>query len=665
MIVEPRQQAQDAATWVPRHAATQERRRLFILTVAALEAVGMAAIVKSYLIAQTTPSDEAEFIWFWAGMCVIEIPLIAVIARRGTSAAVRSGLLLIIGFTSFAPKLLRDPGAPLYHDEYAHWRATYDIVASGRLFEPAQIVPIIGRYPGLHAATAVIVDATGLSVWQAGTVLVLLCHVALLIGIVTLGRAVGLNSRAATLAAVAYGGNASFLYFDTQFSYESMSITLVVWSLAAFTQAIRARSGPHRGGWCCLTVVLSFGCAITHHLTTIELGAVMLIVSVALSLPRIARSDGWRGTAVTAWLLTAFPLAVTVGWITFLAPATVAYLSPYLGTALNQLTQMASGSSSGRQLFSASLSPWWEHVAAFGVTLVALAFAAGSLLLLRRWRRSGRLAPGREWALLLGYATVGLAYFPSTVFIFSPAGAEGSRRSWAISWIGLAVLTALSAAWLGDWASLRSRAVARWTSLGVLTAMTATALVGGTAAGLDASYRFPGPYLYGSDARSDTPELNAMAQWFRARFGPGHRVVTDRYTGLAMASFGLQNTAMPSAGFPVWDLYVAKPGQPLGPPFLFAMLTTGHYRYLVVDKRIATEVPLLGIYFEGNEPHDFVLPSGQPIFGGRLAKFNGVLWMSAIFDSDNYAVYRMNLPFADQPYQATPVPLHGELAVGK
>ena len=299
------------------------------------------------------------------------------------------------------------------------------------------------------------------------------------------------------------------------------------------------------------------------------------------------------------------------------------------------------------------------------MTLVALVFAAGGLLLLRRWRRSGRLAAGREQALVLGYTMVGLAYFPSTVFIFSQAGAEGSRRSWAVSWIGLAILAALSAAWLVDWASLRRRAVARWTATGVLTAMTATALVGGTAAGLDASYRFPGPYLYGSDARSDTPELNAMAQWFLGRFGPGHRLVTDRYTGLAMASSGLQDPALPSAAFPVWDLYAAEPGQPLGPPFLFTVLEQGHYRYLVVDKRIGTDVPLLGIYFEGNEPGDFVRPNGQPVFSGRLAKFNGVPWMSEILESDNYAVYRMYLPAGRQRYQVRPVPLHGTLTVGQ
>jgi hypothetical protein len=667
MIVEPRQRAIDPPRYSARHAAprpaAKRRRWPFILGVAACAAAGMAAIVKSYLIAQTTLSNEAEFIWFWAGLSVMEIPLIVVIARRRTGAAARSALLLVIAFASYAPKLLRDPGAPAYHDEYAHWRATHDIIASHQLFQPAQIVPIIGGYPGLHAATAVIVDITGLSIWQAATILLLLCHVALLAGIVTLARTIGLDSRTATLAAVVYGFNASFLYFDTQFAYESMAMTLVVWSLAAFTQAIRAQPGPHRSAWRCLTVMLSFGCAITHHLTTIELTLVMLTVSVALSLPRAARSDGWQDTARTAWSLTAFTLVAITCWITGVAPGTMAYLSPYLGAGLSQLVQMLSGSSSGRQLFSASLSPWWEHAAAFGVTLVALVFAAAGLLLLRQRWRDGRLAAGRERALLLAYTVVGLVYFPSTVFIFSPSGAEGARRSWAVSWVGLSMLTALAAAWLIDWASLRRRAAARWAALGMLIVMTATALVGGTAAGLDASYRFPGPYLFGSDARSDTPELDAMAQWFLARFGQGHRLITDRFTGLLMASSGLQDTAVPSAAFPVWDLYIAQPGRPLGPPFLFTELSNGHYRYLVVDKRMATDAPQLGIYFEGNEPRDFVLPNGQPIFSGRLAKFNGILWMSKIFESDNYAVYRMNLPASSQRYQALPAPLRGKLTV--
>ena len=710
MIADPSTVAVAEARSDQRHAPWpgRIRPRVLVLAVAACEVAGMAAIVKSYLAAQTTVSDEAEFIWFWAGLTVAELPVIAVLARRATSAAARSALLILVGFLSYAPKLLRDPGTPAYHDEYAHWRAVYDIIATGRLFQPAQIIPVISGYPGLHAATAVIVDITGLSIWQAATVLLLACHIALLLGIAALARGAGLDSRAAALAAVAYGFNASFLYFDTQFAYESMGITLVAWALAAFAQAIRSRPGPPRRAWCCVTAVLSLGCVVTHHLSTIELTAVMAVVSVALSLPRVARSEGWKRTAATAWCLTAFTAVAISAWIAFVAPDTIGYLSPYLGAGLSQLVGLAAGSSSGRQLFSGSLSPWWEHMAAYGVTIVALGAAAGGLLLIRRrlslqgellpdvvrdrprWQRapfhrarsrttkalavtrvpqeaSGvtRLPRGSTRALLLACAAVGLVYFPSTLFVLSPAGAEGARRTWAISWIGLAIVAAPVAVSLVDWAGRRVRAPGRVTARGVLAALTVTCLVGGTAAGLDASYRFPGPYLFGSDARSDTAELNAMTQWFLATFGAGNNVVTDRYTGLLMASYGLQDLAEPSTGFPVWDLYTDEPGQSLGPPFLIADLTSGGFRYLVVDKRMATDVPEVGIYFEGTEPGGFVLPDGRPVFAGRLAKFNGVLWMTEVFESDNYAVYRMDLPIASVPYQAKPVPLHAKLELAR
>jgi len=343
VIIDSRLRVTDLARGAGKHASRPRDVTgwLLIAGLAVCETAGLAAVVKSYLVAQTTVSDEAEFIWFWLGLIGVELPVIVLIARRDASAAARSALLVLLGFVTYAPKLLRDPSGPAYHDEFAHWRDTYDIIASGRLFQNAQIIPIISTYPGLHAVTAVLVDATGLDIWQAATVLLLLCHVTLLLGLGVLARATGLDSRAAALAAAAYGFNASFLYFDTEFGYESMAITLVVWALAAFAQALRASPGPHRRAWCGLTVLLTSACAITPHLSTIELTVVMAGVSVAVSLPRLARCEGWRGTAATAWGLTAVSGLAITAWIAFVAPGTVAYLSPYLGSGFSQLMNLA------------------------------------------------------------------------------------------------------------------------------------------------------------------------------------------------------------------------------------------------------------------------------------------------------------------------------------
>ena len=634
------------------------------VAIAICEIMGMEFLLISYSIAQTTTSNQAEFAWFWIGMILIELPLVGIIVNRVSSEAARYALLILLGILTYAPKLLRDPTSPDYHDEFAHWRDVYDIIATGKLFQPVPIVPIVSRYPGLHSTVAALVNATGLTIWQGATLLILMLHVTLLLGIAALAQSIGFDSRTAALAAVMYSFNSSFLYFDTEFGYESMAITLLVWALFSFVQAIRAEPGRGRAAWCGVTVLLSAGTAVTHHLSAINLAVIMGMVSLALSIPALARRQGWVRAAVTAWTLTLITGLSIAGWIHFVAPGTVAYLSPYLGSGLSELMQLATGSSGGRQLFSASLSPWWEHQAGFGVTVIAFAAAIAGLLLIRNRIKGGLLPRGRPRSILIGFTALGLIYFPSTLFVLSPAGAEGARRSWAISWIGLAILTAPAAVWLLDWAERRVRALHRISIRTSLAVLLAIALVGGTAAGLDPSYRFPGPFLYGSDARSETPELDAMSQWFLSRFGPGNNIVTDRYTGLIIASYGLQDTANPSAGFPTYDLYLDKPGQPIGPAFLLEELGSSNYLYLIVDKRMAFDIPHVGVYFEPDEPSSFVLPDGQPEFEGRLGKFNTALWMDKVFQSDNYSVYRMNLPAASDTYQDHAVEFQGRLSVG-
>ncbi len=642
-------------------------RPAYLLAAAAFagcELAGMAAMVNAYRLAETTISDASEFEWFWVGTFLIELPLAGMVARRATSRTMRTALLTLYGLVSYAPKLLRDPTFPAYHDELAHWRETYDILSTGKLFRPTSIVPILARYPGLHAATAALVHATGLTIWQAATLLLILFHVTLVLGIATLARALGLGNRTASVAAILYGLNSSFLYFDTQYAYESMAITLLVWTLVAYVWAIRSQRGRGRAAWSVLTVVFSAGTVVTHHLSAVTLVAIMALVSVAMSVPSLAKGENWVRTAVTAWGLTLAAAVIVGTWFLFVAPTTLSYLSPYLGQGLSELMQVAGGSSTGRQLFGASLSPWWEQKSAYLMTVLAFGLAAGGLLLIRVCIRDGRLPRGRRRGLLIAFALLGLVYFPSTLFILSPDGAEGARRSWAFTWIGLCVLAGPAAVWLLDWTGRRTD---RWRRISLrsgLMAALAIALIGGTVAGLDASYRFPGPFLYGSDARSVTPELVGVSEWFLARFGSGDNIVTDRYTGLIFASFGLQNTADPSPGFPTYNLYLAKPGAPIQPPYLLSELQSSNYTYLVIDRRMAYELPQVGVYFEPAEPAGTDPPhGGKPIFRGRLDKFNTIPWMVKVFQSENYSIYRFNLPAAKIGYQPNPPMLRGQLVV--
>jgi hypothetical protein len=589
-------------------------------------------------------------------MSLLELPVAGVVALRATPPAVRSSLLILYGLVSYAPKLLRNPSSPLYHDEYAHWRATYEIISTGKLFQPNPLVPIIARYPGLHAATAALVNATGLTIWQAATILLIFFHVALVLGLAVLAQSIGMKSRTASLIAVLYGLNSSFLYFDTQYAYESMAITLVVWTLVAYIRAIRSQSNEGRIEWGVLTVVLSAGTTITHHLSTFILIILMSFISLAVSLPWLAKGRDWtRATAMTAWSLNLAAALIAGAWFCFVAPSTWSYLSPYLGKGFSELLQAVGGSGGSRPLFGASLSPWWEQKSAYLITVCALGLAVGGLLFARALIKDGRLPRGRRRAFLFAFGLFGLVYFPSTIFILSPDGAEGARRSWAFTWIGLSIMVGPVSTWLVDWSGRNNF---QWKRIGLrsgLAAILVVCLVGGTAAGLNASYRFPGPFLYGSDARSVTPELLATSKWFSARFGTNNNVITDRYTGIIFGSFGLQNTLYPSGKLPFYSLYSGKPGTAIQPPYLVYDLGILNVTYLIVDERMAYDIPELGVYFTSADPASLRPRDGKSALYGKLDKFNTIQWMIKVYQSEDYSIYRLVLPVASPGYQGQPV----------
>src|SRR5207253_2959399 len=98
----------------------------------------------------------------------------------------------------------------------------------------------------------------------------------------------------------------------------------------------------------------------------------------------------------------------------------------------------------------------------------------------------------------------GLLYFPSLPVMLTEAGNEGARRSWAFTYIGLSLLIAPIIPWL-------LRRAARWphmekVTLGGVAAILSIMLVGNVSMQTNEYYRFPGPYVYGSDTRSTTAE---------------------------------------------------------------------------------------------------------------------------------------------------------------
>ncbi|WP_045742838.1 hypothetical protein [Actinoplanes rectilineatus] len=607
----------------PRRARAEAVACAVTLTVAG--SAGAAALVVAYRLAEW--GSGGEFAWFWTGMLVFTLPAVFWAVRRSSGARLRLAVLIGYACFTYLPKLLRNPAGPLFHDEYAHWGQSHDILLDGRLFEQNPIVRVIGDYPGLHATVASLASLTGLGVWHAALLVLLVAHVLLVLGVAALTAQLWPDPRVAAAAACAYSLNSSFLFFDTQLGYESLAITILVWALTAAVRAVRAGDIPSRLGWSGLTLLLAVTVTATHHLTAIWLTGVLGLLALSLSLHCLADRSLIAATR-TGWALTSVTASVVAVWMSAVSPRTDDYLDPYLGRALTQFGGVAGGGQSGRTLFSQSVAPWWEQDAAFAAPGFALLALAGAAVL---WWRSRHGAEPLTRAAVAAMLLLGLLYFPATLLILTPSGAEGARRSWAFSYLGLAVAAAPLIVALVD----------RFhrTAGPALLASCAVVLVGNTAAGMNPSYRFPGPPVFGSDTRASTPEVLAAANWLRTTQGRGARLVADRYTGLIFGSYGEQEPATGSVTFPAYDLYRTPPGRPV-PAAVLEQLRSWRFEYLVVDRRMAEQVPDIKIYFETNEPipHD-----GKPGFTrAQLAKFDTLPWLIKVYDGPHVAIYRFD-----------------------
>ncbi|GIF07575.1 hypothetical protein [Actinoplanes siamensis] len=604
------------------------------LTVAG--AGGAAAIVIAYRRAEF--GSGGQFGWFWAGMLLFTLPVCWWAVRRGSSARLRMAVLIGYGLFTYLPKVLRHPGGPLYHDEYAHWGQAHSILTDGRLFETNPIVRVIGDYPGLHACVAALAALTGLSIWQSALFVLTTAHVLLTLGVAVLAGQLRPDPRIAAAAAIGYSLNSSFLFFDTQLGYESLAIAVLVWALVTAVRALRATAAPARLGWSALTLLLAVAITATHHLTALWMTGVLGLFALVCTIHSITARP-LITPARTAWALTVGTALIVATWLGAVAPDTGRYLDPYLGRALTQFGGLAGGDEGGRELFSESVLPWWEQTTAYIAPPVATLALAGAVVLWWRRRHTDEpLTHAGTTAMLL----VGALYVPATLLILTPAGAEGARRSWAFSYLGLAIVVAPMIVALLDRAT---RLPGRFAATGPiaagagLSATCALMLVGNNAAGMNPSYRFPGPPVYGSDTRAATPEVLAAAHWLLETQGRGSRLVADRYSGLILGSYGEQRPTTGSNTFPAYDLYRARPGRPISPALL-AQLRDWRYQYLVVDRRMAEQVPDINIYFETNEPlrHD-----GVPAFDrAQLTKFDAMPWLIKIYDGPHLAIYRFD-----------------------
>jgi hypothetical protein len=574
---------------------------------------------------------------FWVALAVIFVPTMARLTTAAPSRRERLGLVAMLGLALYAAKVLQEPTAFTYHDELGHWRTVDDILRTGGLFDFNPVTRAYAYYPGIDVVTASLVKLGSSSILFAGVVVLAGARLVLAPALFWLFEDVSGSARLAGIGAALYMTNPNFLFFDSQFAYESFALPLLIFSLLIVRRWAYSRE---RTGLGVLFAVVALAVVMSHHMDAYALSALLVVWTVASAVVR-RRLAHAPGKSVPRWLISGtspkWPALLVVGataaWFAFVAGgATTHELGPVFSGLVDGVKGLL-GSGSDKQLFksgSGHTEPLWTQALGFASVGIILAGLAIGL-----WRLRRRPLSSAALALVL----ITLIYPLTLVLRLTQAGTETSNRAAEFLFLGIALVLAFAGV---EVLLQRTRAgvlerARRGLGAPIVVGLATVLLLGGVAIGWPPYGRVPGHFLVGGDLRSISPQGTAAAH-FAAREMPAHsRISTDRTTALLMASYGRQNPVGGKInGLSVVSIFFS----PVFGERERSIVSGDKLRYIAVDRRLSQSLPTSGVYFERGEPG--AQAHRQPISPSALAKFAHVRGLSRIYDNGAIAIYDAN-----------------------
>ncbi|MEP6984316.1 MAG: hypothetical protein ABI970_01870 [Chloroflexota bacterium] len=607
--------------------------------IALLDAFALMMTATAYTLQRN--SSQWGAVLFWVSLLIIFVPIAYRLLSSSIARRERVGLVVVLGLALYLVKILHSPLDFTFYDEFLHWNTTNHIIQSGRLFTDNTISPVSSLYPGLEIITSAFANMSGLSVVESGIIILGIGRIALMLGLYLFYERITTSAQIGGVAAILYAANSNFIFFDSQFSYESLSLpialTLLFWVAYANRKPLR-NFVQH----ILLMLPLIAALTITHHLTSYVIVGILALWAV-VAFFKNRKSGDWLHLGVIA-LIT---FAIVFGWSKYVGNTTNAYLEPVIRNGVNEFSGLIMDENHGRELFRGSngqVSPLWERVVGIGAVVLILVILPFGLFEIVRspfqqsflGKRINRLRYGllQSWqryrnnALAFTLAIMVLLYPLMQGFRLTSSGWEIANRSseflfWAIAF----VLT------IGFF-SLKGIPFIRpiWKVAFVVCA--SVIFLGGTISGWPPWARLPGTYLVSADTRSIEPEGISAAKWAGDYLSPNSRISADRINTLLLAVYGNLRPVTHLAD----DTYLSS--------VFFApvignnereLMSRVDLKYIFVDRRLSTSLPLVGVYFEGGEPNDNEYT--EPIPLASLEKFDHVANVDEVFNDGTISIY--------------------------
>jgi hypothetical protein len=552
---------------------------------------------------------------FWAGILLMVGPSTWRLVSPSPKRNERISIVLILGLALYLVKVMVNPLAFSLPDEFTHWRTLNDILTSGHLFTNNPLLGISPEFPGLEAATVAAKVSSGLDTFPLAMILMGAARAVTMLSLFLMAASISGSARVAGIASMVYTGNVSFLPFDAMFSYETLALPLAflaVWAVHCWYRH-SGRSVLHG----CIALGAIAATTVTHHLTSLALVALLVawafvsLIGDRGSKPRwpILVAAAWAATCTAVWFATAGGLAVS-------------YLEFVVLGGVDELLAVLRGTTAAKQLFvprGGIVAPIPEIVAAYAS--VALMLLALPFMLLHAVR--GR----RPTAIVLVLGLAALLYPVSLALRFTVAGSETSQRASEFLFVPLGILGA-------DWLAGSRLSLWRPRRREILVPILLVVFVGGLVSGDPPQGRLPGPYHVAAEQRSIEAEGVETAAWALRELGPNNRLIADRTNAKLLGSIGGQYPVT-SANQHVGTAYVMF-APTIGRSEL-DIIRRGNIHYVVVDLRLARDVPVYPYYFESAEPDAGQHTTPFPL--ASLQKFDGLPGVTRIYDSGDIIIY--------------------------
>ncbi|MBE7187704.1 glycosyltransferase 87 family protein [Jatrophihabitans endophyticus] len=578
---------------------------------------GLGLVVEAWSVGRSRAGDvgAATQVLFWIGMLAIFVPAAARILARSTGMGERVRVSVLL---TLALQFSRTVLYPMFamHDELIHANEVRLIESTQHLFAANSLLPVVSYYPGMEVVTDGLHELTGLSVHASAVVLLLLVHVVSTLALIGIVSTLTGSTRSACIAGLVYTCNPQSVFFNGQFSYQSVALPLAFFVVYAFVSRDRT---SHWWRALAIPAAALLAVILTHHLTSmllvLFLGAWVLVDAFVIrrrehdDVPGLTALFVGGYVAIIAW--GAQPGNPVYGYLKSIGQSSVSDVKARIaGQQTHHLFQSSGG----------IVSPLWERAATIAAILIVLVAVVPVIWLLRRWVR------GSE-ALLVLVGVIAALYPIIPLGHVTPGTAEVTDRASGFLFLGVGVVVALGPAFTR---AARSRLL-----VPALTALTAIVFVGGEVLGAGATVaQLPGPYLVSADARSiDGPNL-AAARWERAHLPAGTRVYADRDSGLLAASIGRMNVVTHVADG------IDASGVLLAPTFTAAdrrLIRQADIQYVVVDQRDSTDLPNQQVYVESGEYGSS--DRTRPVSSKALHKLAHVPGVTRVYSNGPLVIY--------------------------